>query len=192
MKERIAKTAIALFHEKGIKFTMSDLARDLGVSKSTLYEHFPSKDELIGYVVQQVNEETERRFREVIQDTNLTTPEKLKGILMIVPHDFQNSYVRLLVELRRYYPERWREMEQAINDEWDIITSLIEEGIHNSDFRPMHIPTLIQTLNFLMKSIFDQRNLASSQITVQESLSMMVDIILHGIMELNEAPIRYS
>lgn len=183
MKERIAKTAIALFHEKGIKFTMSDLARDLGVSKSTLYEHFPSKDELIGYVVQQVNEETERRFREVIQDSKLTIPEKLKGILLIVPHDFQNSYVRLLVELRRYYPERWREMEQAINDEWDIITSLIEEGIHNGDFRPTHVPTLIQTLNLLMKSIFDQRNLASSQITVQESLSMTVDIILHGIMK---------
>lgn len=181
MKERIAKTAIALFHEKGIKFTMNDLARELGVSKSTLYEHFPSKDELIGYVVQQVNEETERRFREVIQDTNLTISDKLKGILLIVPHDFQNSYVRLLVELRRYYPERWREMEQGINDEWDIITTLIEEGIHNGDFRPMHVPTLIQTLNFLMTSIFDQRNLASSQITVQESLSMMVDIILNGI-----------
>ncbi|SCW82231.1 transcriptional regulator, TetR family [Paenibacillus tianmuensis] len=37
MKERIAKATIALFHEKGIKFTMSDLARYLGVSKSILH-----------------------------------------------------------------------------------------------------------------------------------------------------------
>lgn len=44
---------------------MSDLARDLGVSKSTLYEHFPSKDELIGYVVEQINEEAQIRFRKL-------------------------------------------------------------------------------------------------------------------------------
>jgi len=185
MKERIAKTAIALFHEKGIKFTMSDLARELGASKSTLYEYFPSKNELVGYVVQQINEETESRFREITEDSKLTIPEKLEGVLLIVPHDFQNSFVRFLVELRRYYPEQWRKIEQAIDGEWDVITKLIEDGIQNGDFRPTHVPTLIQTLHLLMTSIFDQRNLVSSQVTVQESLTMMVDIILHGITKTN-------
>lgn len=181
MKERIARAAIALFHEKGIKFTMNDLARDLGVSKSTLYGHFPSKDELVGYVVQQVSEETERRFREIVQDSNLSIPEKLKGILLIVPQDFQHSFLRFLVELRRYHPEQWSKMEQAIDDEWEIITRLVEDGIQSGVFRPTHIPTLIQILNASMRSIFDQQNLVSSQITLQETISVTVDIILHGI-----------
>lgn len=181
MKDRIAKTAIALFHVRGIKFTMSDLARDLSVSKSTLYEHFPSKDALIGYIVDQINEEAQLRFEEIVKDSNLTIPQKLKGILLIVPKDFQHSFLRLLIELQRYHPEQWTKVEQGINEEWEIITNLVEEGINSGIFRPMDIPKLIQILKMLMKSIFEQNNLASNQITLQESLSMVVDIILHGI-----------
>ncbi|MCP3776307.1 TetR/AcrR family transcriptional regulator [Paenibacillus sp. MZ04-78.2] len=185
MKERIAKAAIALFHGKGIKFTMSDLARYLGVSKSTLYEHFTSKDELVGYLVQQANEETERRFQEIIQHSSLTIPEKLKAILLIVPLDFQHSYVRLLAEVERYHPEQWSKLDHAIDEEWEIVTKLVEDGINSGIFRPMHIPTLIQILNASFQSIFEQPYLASNQVTVQESLSTMVDIILHGISKEN-------
>ncbi|MBU7318443.1 TetR/AcrR family transcriptional regulator [Paenibacillus oleatilyticus] len=181
MKERIAKAAIALFHEKGIKFTMSDLASYLGVSKSTLYEHFPSKDELVGYVVDQTNEETERRFWEITQDSSLTISEKLKGILLIVPEDFQHSYVRLFAELQRYHPEQWSKLDQAIDEEWEIITKLVEDGISSGVFRPTHVPTLIQILQASFEAIFEQPYLATNQVTLQESLSTMVDIILHGI-----------
>lgn len=181
MKDRIAKTAIALFHVRGIKFTMSDLARDLGVSKSTLYEHFPSKDALIGYIVEQINEEAQIRFREIIENSNLTVPEKLKGILLIVPKDFEHSFLRLFIELRRYHPEQWTKIEQGINEEWEVITGLVEEGINSGVLRSMDTPVLIQTLKTLMKSIFEQGGIASNQITIQESLAMMVDIVLYGI-----------
>jgi len=38
-------------NESGIKFTMADLATRVAVSKSTLYAHFSSKEELIGEIV---------------------------------------------------------------------------------------------------------------------------------------------
>ncbi|MGF9829498.1 TetR/AcrR family transcriptional regulator [Bacillus anthracis] len=88
MKAQIAKIAITLFYVRGIKFTMSDLARDLSLSKSTLCEHFPSKDALIDYIVDQINEEAQLRFEEIVKDSNLTLPQKLKGILLIVPKSF--------------------------------------------------------------------------------------------------------
>jgi AcrR family transcriptional regulator len=48
MKERILQTADRLFYLRGIRAVGVDtIAAEIGISKRTLYNHFPSKDELI-------------------------------------------------------------------------------------------------------------------------------------------------
>jgi AcrR family transcriptional regulator len=48
MKERILKTADRLFYLQGIRAVGVDtIAAEIGISKRTLYNHFPSKDVLI-------------------------------------------------------------------------------------------------------------------------------------------------
>ncbi len=48
MKERILETADLLFYQRGIRAVGVDtIAAEIGISKRTLYNHFPSKDELI-------------------------------------------------------------------------------------------------------------------------------------------------
>lgn len=47
IKDRIMKAFIEEIREKGMKFSMDDLARRLGISKRTLYEHFSSKVEIL-------------------------------------------------------------------------------------------------------------------------------------------------
>lgn len=48
MKQRILETADKLFYLRGIRAVGVDtIAAEIGISKRTLYNHFPSKDELI-------------------------------------------------------------------------------------------------------------------------------------------------
>src|ERR1700754_1540690 len=48
MKERILETADRLFYTQGIRAVGVDtIAAEIGISKRTLYNHFPSKDALI-------------------------------------------------------------------------------------------------------------------------------------------------
>jgi AcrR family transcriptional regulator len=48
MQERILKTADRLFYRQGIRVVGVDtIAAEIGISKRTLYNYFPSKDELI-------------------------------------------------------------------------------------------------------------------------------------------------
>jgi AcrR family transcriptional regulator len=48
MKERILETADKLFYLRGLRAVGVDtIAAEIGISKRTLYNHFPSKDELI-------------------------------------------------------------------------------------------------------------------------------------------------
>jgi AcrR family transcriptional regulator len=56
MKDRILETADRLFYLQGIRAVGVDtIAAEIGISKRTLYNHFPSKDELIAAYL-------ERRF----------------------------------------------------------------------------------------------------------------------------------
>jgi AcrR family transcriptional regulator len=53
MKERILETADRLFYQRGIRAIGVDtIAAEIGISKRTLYNHFPSKDELIAAYLQ--------------------------------------------------------------------------------------------------------------------------------------------
>jgi len=53
MKERILETADRLFYLRGIRAVGVDtIAAEIGISKRTLYNHFPSKDELIAAYLQ--------------------------------------------------------------------------------------------------------------------------------------------
>ena len=53
MKERILDTADRLFYLKGIRAIGVDtIAAEIGISKRTLYNHFPSKDALISAYLQ--------------------------------------------------------------------------------------------------------------------------------------------
>src|SRR6266852_8805520 len=53
MKERILETADRLFYLQGIRAVGVDtIAAETGISKRTLYNHFPSKDELIAAYLQ--------------------------------------------------------------------------------------------------------------------------------------------
>ena len=53
MKERILETADRLFYLQGIRAVGVDtVAAETGISKRTLYNHFPSKDELISAYLQ--------------------------------------------------------------------------------------------------------------------------------------------
>ena len=53
MKERILETTDRLFYGQGIRAVGVDtIAAEIGISKRTLYNHFPSKDELIAAYLQ--------------------------------------------------------------------------------------------------------------------------------------------
>jgi AcrR family transcriptional regulator len=59
MPERIMETADRLFYQQGIRAVGVDtIAAEIGISKRTLYNHFPSKDALISAYL-------ERRFKPV-------------------------------------------------------------------------------------------------------------------------------
>ena len=110
-KEKILKGATELFFRLGVKsITMDDIARELGISKKTLYQHFEDKHQIILemcsgilymnlQVIEKIAKESKDPIHEIIQ-----TGTHLSKI-------FSSINPVLIYDLKRYYPEAWQLLE---------------------------------------------------------------------------------
>jgi TetR/AcrR family transcriptional regulator, cholesterol catabolism regulator len=137
VKERILKVAIDLFWRYGVRsVTMDDIARELGISKKTIYQHFPDKDAIIVEVVKQElsceKEEMQRMEGEADNpiDQVLRASKYIRAALT-------NVNPVLLFDLKKYHPAAWELFET--HKQQHIIKSIrnnLEEGIQQGLYRP--------------------------------------------------------
>lgn len=99
-RERIAQVAKELFTKNGIgNTTMNDLAKQVGMSKSTLYVYFKSKEEVTNYLSFEAMSYLETQLAQQLTDT-LTIKERFFTICNILV-TFKEHYplnFQLLVE----------------------------------------------------------------------------------------------
>jgi len=82
-KNEIVKAAAKLFKEKGYSaVTMRDLAKDLGIKASSLYNHISSKQDLLSAIIISLAEEFTAEM-ETILNSSANSIEKLKRIVSI-------------------------------------------------------------------------------------------------------------
>ena len=80
---KIVNATINIFKEKGVKFTMDDLANNLGVSKRTLYENIDSKETLLNLLVDDIFDSITEKGKEILNDATIDNLEKLKRIFTL-------------------------------------------------------------------------------------------------------------
>ena len=128
MKERIVKSALNLFWRYGIKsVTMDDIAKELGISKRTIYQHYSDKEAILKMVIQeelssqqcemeQLDEITDNPIDQMIQATD----QMRTAMAHMNP--------ALLYDLKKYYPESWG-LFQAYKHEF-ILKGIRDNMVH--------------------------------------------------------------
>lgn len=122
---------------------MGELAKQLGMSTKTLYGYFPSKDVLIATILHEAIVELQEKEKDIMGNPDLTTLDKLKQCLILIPTDFQFIGLNLITELQRYYPDQWKTLDQFLNKQWGNITELFHEGINQGWLRPFNTKIFI-------------------------------------------------
>ena len=88
-KERILRTADELFREYGLRGVGIDrIIAESGVAKSTLYAHFPSKDELAEAYLRQTDESWRGKLRTAALAAGQDPREQLVGMFDAVAESF--------------------------------------------------------------------------------------------------------
>ncbi|MCD9020271.1 TetR/AcrR family transcriptional regulator [Cohnella sp. NL03-T5] len=186
MKDRIAKAATHEILQRGLKFSIRDVSDRLGISTKTMYQHFESKEQLIGFIVEQSVLEMQEKEKELMGDASLSTGQKLNQALTVLPSGFAFSDIRALDELRKLYPEQWMKMDHYLTQGWDNIRLLINEGIANGELRQFDVELFIQVYIGAVYRLMDVQAVGLRGLKLEKALSDMVEFMLIGIRFVNK------
>lgn len=143
----IIQRATVIFTRFGIKsVTMDDVARELGISKKTLYKHFKDKNELIVKGVQMKIDADEQQCGNVSCSEGNAIDE-LFSISEFVVQNLANINPSVIFELKKYHPEAFEILNKH---KWEFVLKTIrknilrgiEEGIYRDNMDPEIIARL--------------------------------------------------
>ena len=181
LKEEILKGTLQVFNNKGLKFTMDDIAELLKISKKTLYKVFDDKEELFLAMVDYMFDTIKESEQAVVEDDSLSTVEKIHKILGVLPEGYKDVDLRQLYLLKDKYPKIYNQVELRLETGWEITIELIEQGIAEGCIQPIRIPILKMMLEATLEQFFQRDILIQNKISYQDALDEVVYILMEGI-----------
>jgi TetR/AcrR family transcriptional regulator, cholesterol catabolism regulator len=170
------------FHET----SMQEIASAAGLGKSTLYDYFRTKDEILIYFFEdQLNDLTEEAQKIAMQ--NCSADVRLRKIMEAYVESLQANkslFMKMTLESQRLRVESQKQIQKSRHAYQDMIRALIEEGIREGVFRPVN-PLLAARL--LLGSIGPVIYGSRLTGTPQEMLKETLDIFFRGIETKNLA-----
>ncbi len=121
-RDYIIGEADRLFCQFGFKsVTMDDIAKHLGMSKKTIYQHFTDKDELVNILIRQKLEAQSCQTDELARVAENAVQEIL-FVITNINDLLSNINAKLFFDLQKYHPKAWmmfrdfreKKMQQAI------------------------------------------------------------------------------
>jgi len=177
----IAHAAAELIFLNGFNETsVSQIARQTGIGKSTIYDYFSSKDEIILFLLDEPLAEVRIKAAEIaaapgsiierisqILEMHLDVLLRDKAFVFKLSFEFQR--LPLNVQARH---EKKRQAYQ------DLLVELIEKGIRDGVFRPVDPDIVMKTLLSILSSVVLTSRPTG---TPQEMLKNALDLILKGL-----------
>jgi len=146
-KLEILERASAVYMKYGIKtVTMDDLARELGISKKTIYKFFDDKNDLVRSIIEMKVSMDAAICVNCMQNSENAIDDLFNLSKLVVEH-FSNINPAVFYDLRKYHPDAWEVMEKH---KWEFVQSMIQEnverGIKENIYRKTLHPEIMSRL----------------------------------------------
>jgi len=133
---------------------MDDLARELGISKKTLYQTIENKEDLIRQMVQ----ERIQMDKELSQEAREQTSNALEEIMVIgrnIVRELREMPDQMIFDLKKYYREIFQLIENFHHEFIfktikENIERGIQEGLYREDIRPEVVARLYVGKNIMI------------------------------------------
>ncbi|MFN4762290.1 TetR/AcrR family transcriptional regulator [Gillisia sp. Q332] len=183
MKEEIIKKAADLFLNLGFKsVTMDDLANEMGISKKTIYFHFPNKAKLVQastlFILNSIDEGIEK-----IKQKELNAIVEMVEIKNFVMHHLKDEKSSPQFQLQKYYPKVYKSVQSHHIDTMQCsINDNLEKGIKEGLYRENIPVDFIGKIYFLgMSTIKGSDLFPAEQFSIKEINEKYLEYHLRAI-----------
>ena len=186
IKDKILEGAEGLFMRYGIKsVTMDDIARELGISKKTLYQYVDNKGDLIQQIFGCRKEEEQAEMAEIHQAATDAIDEILR-IAKSVLRRLRGMSQSALYDLQKYYGRQWKafelEHQQYI---YQVLKRNIEDGMKQGLYRENLDPDIVSKLYVGKTSLVaDEELFPLSDYNLEALFRQYMLYHIHGIASL--------
>jgi AcrR family transcriptional regulator len=180
-RREIAEAAADLILSQGFNETsVLKISKAAGIGKSTLYDFFASKEEILLFLLEDPLVDLTERTWKIIQ--NEGSPEDRLRQVMDMHLNFllekKAYYLKLSLEAQRLSVESQRHYQVMRYAYQDLVQGLIEEGIAQGSFRLVNPAMAMKSLLAMMTPVvFTTRPVGTSD----EMLGDALDIFFGGI-----------
>lgn len=180
-RHEIFHQVVPIFAKKGFQETsMQEIATAAGLGKSTLYDYFRTKDEILVYFFEdQLNDLTEQAQKIAME--NCSADARLRRIMEAYVESLQANkslFMKMMYESQRLKPESQKLIQKRRHDYQDMIRALIQEGIREGVFRKVNSLLAARLLIGTIGPVIYGSRLTG---TPQEMLKETLDIFFRGI-----------
>ena len=193
-KERILETALELFAQSGYLGTsMSDIAKELGITKGALYKHYTSKQEILDSIVERMNKTDYERAEEYempetkpdgFAEAYLHTPiEKIRAYGMAqfdhwTKESFSSDFRKMLT-LEQYRDPKLKQLyhDYLATGPTEYMAAIFRK-LTDSEEAAMQLALEFYGPMFLLYSVYDG---ASDKDSIAPMLSTHIDRFIAGI-----------
>ena len=108
---------------------MDDVAKILGMSKKTIYTVFRDKESMFLAMVDYMFDSIKESEQQIVEDDALSTVEKIRRILGVIPESYRDVDFRQLYLLKDKYPVIYKQVEKRLETGWETTIQLLEQGM---------------------------------------------------------------
>jgi AcrR family transcriptional regulator len=184
MKSRILEKGAELFFRYGVKtITMDSIATELGISKKTIYQHFPDKDTMVFEVVKTFIEQDVAKWDELNRLYSNVIEKMFKSFEMMKDMLTQMN-PRLLFEIQKYFPNAFQLFtahgEKCIHE---YLVADFKKGAQFGYFRKDIDFELLARLRMAEVNLaFDPGFYPNNKLSLFETQLVFIDIFMRGIL----------
>ena len=180
MKEKILDATLAVYSQKGLKFTMDDIAAYLSISKKTIYKVFRDKDDMFLAMVDYVFDRIKESEKAVLE-SELDIKEKLKMLLGVMPENYKDIDFGQLYLLKDKYPDIYERVQLRLESGWEETIALMEMGMEQGVFRRVNIPIFKLTFSAALEQFFSRDFLKENSISYNDALKAVTELLISGL-----------
>ena len=182
LRKKVMEACIGTFNEKGIRLTMSDVATRCHISKKTLYLMFDDKEEMLLNAIDHCFDSIKECEKEIYDDPDLSTLEKIKKIMGIMPDRYRDIDFTKGSEFKDVYPSLYKRINERLSNDWDYTISLIERGIKEGVIRSdISIYVLKAVIEGAIDNMLSDKGFKKAGLTYAKALDELIEMIINGI-----------
>ena len=108
--------------------------------------------------------------------------EKITKVIVCLPDNYKNIDFRMVYQLRDKYPNVYERVSKRIESDWEeterLLKQAVDEGLIRKDI-PISVVKL--TIEGAIEKFLGTDELSKTDLSYEESLNDMIDIIINGI-----------